>query len=700
MEIFGLTIPGWVLWVVLIPVLLLFSKLILGWVFVPNGKLALLEKTWSLKGDLPQGMLVATNGEAGYQAELLTSGLKFFYWRWMYKISFIDPVIVPDFQLGLITAKFGQSVDPAIGLGKVVPCNDFQDITAFLTGGGEMGPQMAYLRPGTYGINPKMFEHNFIRAEVIDEGHIGAVEAQFGQALGAGSILGKEVECSSFQDITAFHANGGQRGPQRAYLNPGTYFINTFMFKIEEHPMIVVGPEEIGVVTTNDGDTLDEGDIAGPVIEGHRSFQLVEEFMQNHGRRGLQEQVLMPGEWRINPYFAKVEKAQMTFVPIGTVCVVTKFTGQIGEDQSGEEFKHGTIVKNGFRGVQMDPLNPGKYPLNPMTCKYEIVPTTNIVLNWADAKTESHKLDENLSTIKARTKDGFQMSADVAQILNISYTHASKVIARFGTLKNLISQVLEPTIGNYFRNSIQEAEAMEFIQQRTKRQQEAKVAINRVLTEYNVVGVDTLIGDVVPPEQLLKPLQEQHIAERMKLTYKVQKEAADQRKEFEKSNSEADMQPEVVKSEREIQIADNHSQAVVKRQEGDSKAIELKAGADANATKIKADADAEAKLKVGSAEAEVIEKVGTATASAYKQQVEAMGQDGFTSLQVAKELANGKVQLVPQIVGGGNGSSTDGLLGLLTLDKLGVKLPGNQSQTDIPRTESTKKISDSDTKNS
>ena len=241
---------------------------------------------------------------------------------------------------------------------------------------------------------------------------------------------------------------------------------------------------------------------------------------------------------------------------------------------------------------------------------------------------------------------------------------------------------------------------MEFIQQRTKRQQEAKVAINRVLTEYNVVGVDTLIGDVVPPEQLLKPLQEQHIAERMKLTYKVQKEAADQRKEFEKSNSEADMQPEVVKSEREIQIADNHSQAVVKRQEGDSKAIELKAGADANATKIKADADAEAKLKVGSAEAEVIEKVGTATASAYKQQVEAMGQDGFTSLQVAKELANGKVQLVPQIVGGGNGSSTDGLLGLLTLDKLGVKLPGNQSQTDIPRTESTKKISDSDTKNS
>lgn len=663
-------------WILLIPASFIFSKIIFGWVFIPNGKLALLEKKWSTKGDLPQGMLVATNGEAGYQAGLLTSGLKFFYWPWMYKISFIDPIIVEDFHVGLITSMFGNGVDPKIGMGKVVECDNFQDIKKFLDGGGEMGPQMTYLRPGTYGINPKMFKVRKQECVVIAEGHIGAVKAQFGKPLDTGNILGKEVECSSFQNITQFHENGGQRGPQRAYLNPGTYFINNDMFEVEQFPMVKIGAEEIGIITVFDGEPLNQGDIAGPVIEGHKSYQLVDEFINNHGRRGLQDEVLMPGEWRINPYFAKVEIEKMTFVPIGNVCVVTKFTGEEGEDVSGDAFKHGTIVKNGNRGVQENPLNPGKYPLNTRTCKFEIVPTTNIVLNWADAKTESHKLDENLSTIKARTKDGFQMSADVSQILNISYTHASKVIARFGTLKNLISQVLEPTIGNYFRNSIQAANAMEFIQERTKRQQEAKSAINIVLEEYNVVGVDTLIGDVIPPEQLLIPIQEQHIAERMKTTYEVQKGAQITRKELESATAEANMQAEVIQSERRVVIAEKDAEAAVKKAEGAKQSSILQAEGSAEATKLKAGADAEQIKLTGNAEAEKILAIGRSTAEAYQKQVDAMGKEGFTSMQITKLLADGKVQLVPQIMSGCNsGGNAEGLLGLMAMNQLGMKLP-------------------------
>ena len=56
-----------------------------------------------------------------------------------------------------------------------------------------------------------------------------------------------------------------------------------------------------------------------------------------------------------------------------------------------------------------------------------------------------------------------------------------------------------------------------------------------------MVGVDTLIGDFVPPEELLNPIQDQHIAERMKLTYQVQRQAADERKELEKATAEADI---------------------------------------------------------------------------------------------------------------------------------------------------------------
>ena len=83
----------------------------------------------------------------------------------------------------------------------------------------------------------------------------------------------------------------------------------------------------------------------------------------------------------------------------------------------------------GQRGVWMEPFGPGKYALNKYTTKLEPVPTTNLVLNWANARSESHDLDKNLSTITVRSKDGFPFNLDVAQIIHVPANEASKVIA-------------------------------------------------------------------------------------------------------------------------------------------------------------------------------------------------------------------------------------------------------------------------------
>ena len=109
----------------------------------------------------------------------------------------------------------------------------------------------------------------------------------------------------------------------------------------------------------------------------------------------------------------------MTDVPIGHVGVVISYIGEDGTDVTGESFKHGNIVSKGFRGVWMEPLGPGKYPINKYTMKVEMVPTTNLVLNWANARSEAHSLDKNLSTITVRSKDGFPFNLDVAQIIHI-----------------------------------------------------------------------------------------------------------------------------------------------------------------------------------------------------------------------------------------------------------------------------------------
>ena len=58
---------------------------------------------------------------------------------------------------------------------------------------------------------------------------------------------------------------------------------------------------------------------------------------------------------------------------------------------SGDDFTHGDLVERGRKGVWVEPLLPGKHPLNTRVMKVELVPTTNIVLNWAE-RTEAHQL--------------------------------------------------------------------------------------------------------------------------------------------------------------------------------------------------------------------------------------------------------------------------------------------------------------------
>ena len=137
----------------------------------------------------------------------------------------------------------------------------------------------------------------------------------------------------------------------------------------------------------------------------------------------------------------------MTQIPIGHVGVVISFVGKAHEDVSGVQFTHGDLVNIGHKGVWVTPLYPGKHPLNTRIMKVELVPTTNIVLNWAQ-RTESHNYDAKLSSITVRSKDGFSFNLDVAQIIHVGALDAPKVISRVGSMQNLVDHVLQPIVGN------------------------------------------------------------------------------------------------------------------------------------------------------------------------------------------------------------------------------------------------------------
>jgi uncharacterized membrane protein YqiK len=582
-------------------------------------------------------------------------------------------VIVPEDKIGLVTKKFvlfGSNKE--LSGDRIIATN------------GEAGLQSDYLAPGIHYFKwPWQYQIDMTGFVVVPEGHIGLVNSKDGKIIQTGRILARRVECENYQDAKGFLDNGGQKGRQSAFIPNGVYKINTHLFEVSVVKQANIQDNMVGIVTTLDGDPLPEGAIAGKIIDNstHKNFQNFDMFLENGGNRGLQQQIIQAGSYNLNPWAVQVEEMPMTEVPIGHVGVVMSFYGEEGVDVTGSNFKHGNLVSKGQKGVLAEPLNPGKYPINRYTTKVEVVPTTNLVLNWASARTESHNLDKNLSTITVRSKDGFQFNLDVSQIIHIPMTEAPKVIARFGNMNNLVSQVLEPTIGNYFRNSAQSADAISFLSSRQERQNEAKLHISRVLEEYNVHAVDTLIGDITPPESLMKTLTDRKIAEEQQITFETQRKAQEKRQTLEKETAIAEMQKEVVKAEQGVMIAERTADAVVKKQKGDSQAVKIAAEADAESISLRAKAESTRITLTGKAESEKVLAIGQANAEAYRLAVDAMGKENFTSFKMTEEIGKSGIKLMPELLiqgGNGGGSSIDGLLGLQILDKMGKSISPTQ----------------------
>ena len=566
-------------------------------------------------------------------------------------------VIIPEDKVGLVIKKF-----VLFGSNKTLPEGRIVALK------GEAGYQVDPLAPGIYwGYWVWQYTINFQDFVEIPIGEIGLIEAKDGDPLPTGAMLAKTVECNNYQDGRAFLENGGQKGKQRRYITAGKYRINTMLFEVTRQEIVVIPTGKVGIITSLDGAPLTPGQIAGVEIEGHNNYQDFDAFLSKGGQRGLQIQPILSGSYSLNTWAVRVETTDMTEVPIGSVGVVISYVGKDGEDVSGTDFKHGNIVSVGEKGVWKKVLDPGKYPINKLTHKVQCIPTTNIVLNWADAKNESHNLDKNLCTITVRSSEGFPFNLDVAQIIHIPSDQAPFVTARFGSVENLVSQVLEPTIGNYFRNSAQRSGVIDFLNSRVDRQNEAKKTISEALHEYNVNAVDTLIGDIVPPIELMKPLTDRKIAQEQEITYESEMRAQKVRQQLESETALANMQGEIVTADQSVNIASKKAEASVKESEGKARSVELAAKAEATRITI-----------TGDAEASKIKSIGISTADAYEKQVKAMGADNFGKLKIIEQIALGNIKITPDILvnGGEGGSESSVLSGLLALnisDKLKAK---------------------------
>ena len=115
-----------------------------GVIIVPDDSLGTVTKKFVIFGansNLPDGQIVALEGEAGFQADTLSPGLHMGLWPWQYTIELIKFTVIPQGNIGVVQACDGKPLPSGRVIARDVDCNFFQDARAFLKAGGERGPQ-------------------------------------------------------------------------------------------------------------------------------------------------------------------------------------------------------------------------------------------------------------------------------------------------------------------------------------------------------------------------------------------------------------------------------------------------------------------------------------------------------------------------------------------------------------------------------
>ncbi|MBD2774300.1 VWA domain-containing protein [Iningainema tapete] len=493
-------------------------------------------------------------GQAGKQLAILRTG-KYYINTDIFKIRKISAIEIFSGEFGLVEAKYGEPLLSGKNFAKTVECSDFQDAKAFLENGGQAGKQLAVLREGKYYINTELFNIRKFPRIRIPKGEIGLVVANDGAAMSSEQILGRVVECNSFQNAQAFLQNGGQKGKQLAILTSGDYDINTDIFtvittanaqKYGENPeklkVYKIKSERIGIVTTKIGKTLPQEEIAGSKIEGHYNYQDGQKFIDLGGYKGLQEEVLLEGEWNFNPWFVEVEQVPITKIEHEEVGVVISAIGKkyhkendnknTSLDKSESLYQ---LVDSGYKGVENIPLTAGQYAINTRVKTVKLVPTTQIILNWSDETKDPLNYDAKLSTLKLTSYDGYEFKVQFTQIIRIAPENAPKMICligsqssedptstvknnlnsnssgtvkRYQAIRNLVTRVLTKVVSGHFQQAATGKTAMEFQDDKNGCEKEARDYINNVLEEIGVEGRGTYIEKIDLPEHLDKFRQE------------------------------------------------------------------------------------------------------------------------------------------------------------------------------------------------
>jgi uncharacterized membrane protein YqiK len=603
---------------------------------------------------------IEQGGVKGIQMRTLPPGL----WPihpYLFRVSIAKATVVPQGRVGVITAADGAQLDPGRLLGKAIDGHrNFQDAEQFIYAGGQRGPQVDILTPGTYrilirstsleagalrsegvrkfgratitksealeadNIKPGLFSVELYQAVVINENQVGLVDALDGAALNPRDYVAALVEGhNNFQNGDNFIKRGGQRGPQKDLLLPGTYYVNPLLFKVIPERAGEVRPGEVAVIVSNVGKDPTED---------------IRRAMANKVREKLERE----------------EREQLAIA----AAHLDRLDGDQGDDilKLEEELRlndpadsrldagahEAYVMPDGYRGIQEMVVGPGRYYVNTLAITPVIIPTTNQTVEWT-----AEQLAETFDPFEVISKDGFTMQLEVRVVFRVKPEDAPFMVAKIGSIDKLIQNVMHPLIDSIFRNQASESSAMAYLQNRHEEQERAEARVRAHLLKYHVDVVNVLICHIRLPEELMKTQTEKILAEQRQNMYNAQREAESRRIELEKTRAHADNQRDLMAATVGVEISSKRAEQRKAEAEGEAHYI----------------------LETGRAEAEKVRLMGEAQGVAYREQVDALGPQGVALVETLKVIGEKGVRITPDVLAsGGNGEASGGIGTLLLLN--------------------------------
>jgi len=586
---------------------------------------------------------IKQGGVKGIQLRTLPPGL----WPihpYLFRVSVAKATMVPQGKVGVITAADGGPLDPGRLLGKAITDHrNYQDAEQFIASGGQKGPQVDILTPGVYRIltqsgpieggtdaKPGLFAIRLFDATVINENQIGLVEALDGAPLNPRDYVAESFAGhDNFQDGHEFIGKGGQRGPQKDILLPGTYYINPLLFKVIPESAKEVKPGEVAVVVSNVG--------KDPSDEVRREMAAkVRQRMEREEREQAEQSA------------ARLDKLDDRTVD---EIKAELMSGDPADRRLDEGAHEAYVVPEGFRGIQESVVGPGRYYVNTLAVSPIIIPTTNQTVEWT-----AGEVTNTFNPFEVISKDGFTMQLEVRVVFRVKPEDAPFMVAKIGGIERLIQNVMHPLIDSIFRNQASESSAMAYLQNRHEEQERAEARVRAHLLKYHVDVVNVLICHIHLPEELMKTQTEKILAEQRQNMYNAQREAEEKRIQLEKTKSQADNQKDLMAATVGVEIAGKRAEQ--RKAEGEGEAHYI--------------------LQTGRAEAEKVRLMGEAQGVAYHEQVNALGAQGVALVETLKVIGEKGVRITPDVMasGGGEGGGGIGTLLLLNLFREKLNLPG------------------------